>query len=163
MTVTAENIREWFLYDPSTGVFTRRVRRGRNGAGSVLSGAIKHGYLRATLQGRSYAIHRLAFLWMTGMFPIGDVDHIDGNRANNKWSNLRDVDRSTNLQNIRSAKSHNKSTGLLGAYLIPKSGRYTSRIRSGGKNIYLGVFSTADEARSAYIAAKRQLHPGSFL
>lgn len=161
--ISAEQAREWYDYNPDSGVFTRRVQRKSRPAGSVLAGTLNHGYLRVMVAGRSYSLHRLAFLWMTGHWPSADVDHIDGDRTNNRWANLRDVDRSTNLQNTRAAKSHNKSTGILGAYFHKKTGRYTSRIRSCGRNVHLGMFSTPQEAHAAYVAAKRQLHEGGML
>jgi len=163
MTISAEQVREWYDYSPDSGLFTRRVQRKSRPSGSVLAGTLNHGYLRIMVAGRSYSLHRLAFLWMTGHWPSADIDHIDGDRTNNRWSNLRDVDRSTNLQNMRIAKSHNKSTGILGAYLHKKTGRYTSRIRSCGRNVHLGMFDTPQEAHAAYVAAKRQLHEGGML
>lgn len=160
--ISSKEARKWFDYSPETGKFTRLTRRGKSKAGSELTGTKSHGYLRAILNGKSCALHRLAFLWMTGAWPAGDVDHIDGNRENNRWSNLRDVDRSTNLENIKSAKSNNKGTGLLGAY-PHKSGRFYSRIQVRGSDGYLGMFDTAQEAHSAYVKAKRDMHKGNML
>lgn len=163
MTITAERLRELLHYEPETGVFTRRVKTGRCRAGEVATGTLNHGYILMSVDRTFRAAHRLAWLWMTGEWPTLDIDHIDGNRTNNAWRNLRHVDRSTNLENQRTAKSHNKSTGLLGAYHSPTAGRFVSRIQVRGKNINLGSFGTAQEAHEAYLSAKRQLHAGNTL
>ena len=163
MTLTADEARSRFSYEPSTGAFTR-ARPARNLlAGSPVTGTLSHGYIRIWVDGRQIAAHRLAWLWMTGRWPEKDIDHIDGNRANNAWANLREVDRSTNLENLRAAKSNNLSTGVLGAYHSPTPGRFVSRIQVKGKSMSLGSFGTAEEAHAAYVEAKRELHKGSTL
>ena len=163
MAITFDEARKRYTYNPDTGAFTRNSTSRKWIAGSTLSGTESHGYMRVWVNGKQLAAHRLAWLWMTGEWPSTDIDHIDGNRSNNSWSNLRQVDRSTNLENIRSAKSHNKSTGLLGAYHSPTKGRFVSRIQVRGKSISLGSFATADAAHAAYLSAKKELHKGSTL
>lgn len=160
MSITSARLRHLFFYDPLTGAFTRAVgvKGGRAGAGA---GHLKdNGYIHFSVDGKKYGAHRLAWLFVHGEMPPGDIDHIDGNRANNAIANLRSVDRSTNLENIRSAKSHNKSTRLLGAYPVSGSDSYCSKIQVRGKSMHLGCFATAEEAHSAYIAAKSNLHAG---
>lgn len=163
MNLTISELRDRFTYHPDTGLFTRNKTHRRWVAGSVLTGTKSHGYVRVCVDGKQISAHRLAWFWMTGDWPPQDIDHIDGNRSNNAWANLRHVDRSTNLENIRSAKSHNKSTGLLGAYHSPTAGRFVSRIQVRGKTINLGSFETAEEAHAAYLSAKRQHHKGGTL
>lgn len=163
MTLNARHVRERFHYDPATGIFTRAVTARRWRAGSVVTGTVSHGYVRIWVDGKQISAHRLAWAWMNGEWPRSDIDHIDGNRANNAWANLREVDRSTNLENIHRAKSHNRSTGLLGAYHSPSPGRFVSRIQVKGKTKTLGSFGSAEEANAAYLAAKRELHAGNTL
>lgn len=163
MTLTAELARKRFNYNPATGVISRARAVRHLPSGSVVTGTLSHGYVRIWIEGRQVAAHRLAWLLMTGNWPSNDIDHIDGNRANNAWANLRQVDRSTNLENIHNAKSHNKSTGLLGAYHSPTPGRFVSRIQVKGKSISLGSFGTASDAHAAYLSAKRVLHTGNTL
>ena len=157
MKLTAERLREVVSYDRATGEFVRRGTGRR-------AGTLKdNGYLHFTVDGVKWGAHRLAWLYVHGQWPDGDIDHIDGNRRNNALANLRDVSRSTNLQNLRCAKSHNKSTGLLGAHFHRQSGRYTSRIQTNGRDKHLGTFDTPEAAHAAYIAAKRELHEGNTL
>ncbi|MEY3252390.1 MAG: hypothetical protein RL227_1363 [Pseudomonadota bacterium] len=161
MSLTAEELRSLWDYDPERGVFVRRHTHGRWKAGSDVTGTLSHGYLRAHVLDKPYAVHRLAFLWMTGQWPSNDVDHINGDRADNRWVNLRDVTRSVNLQNLRGAKSNNKGTGLLGA--APWGKRFRAAIRVNGVDHKIGVFDTPQEAHAAYIQAKRELHEGAVL
>lgn len=159
----ADWLRAYCTYDPAIGVFRRNKTVRRFKAGEVMVGTTSHGYVRIWIDGKQHAAHRLAWLWMTGHWPAADVDHIDGNRANNAWVNLRQVDRSTNLENIHGAKSHNRSTGLLGAYRSSSPGRFVSRIQVRGKDKHLGSFGSALEAHAAYMTAKRELHSGNTL
>lgn len=158
--LTAERLRELLHYDPSTGVFTRRVAAGRQPAGSVAGNSDGEGYLKLDIERRTYKAHRLAWLYVKGEWPINDIDHKDGNRVNNSIANLRDVTRQVNLQNRRRAQSNNKC-GVLGVSFV--AGRYMASIQSAGRFKYLGRFLTAEEAHAAYLDAKRRLHEGCTL
>lgn len=161
--ITPQEVLDRLDYCPQTGVFRWRVTRSsRARAGQEVGSWDLHGYKTVRLNGDSYKLHRLAFVCMTGQWPAGDVDHINGNRSDNRWENLRDVPRSVNLQNQRKA-TNNRSTGLLGAYYDKRKSVYYSRISIGNKSVHLGQFSTAQEAHAAYIAAKRELHEGNTL
>lgn len=156
---TQKRLKELFYYDLETGIFTRigKVKGGKLGC---QAGHMKdNGYLHFSVDRKKYGAHRLAWVYVYGVEPESDIDHIDGNRANNSISNLRCVDRSTNLENISKAKSHNKSTGLLGAYKL-KNGRFTSKIQVRGNSFSLGCFDTAIDAHQAYINAKKLYHIG---
>lgn len=160
--VDAAQLRALFHYDPLTGDFTRlKAIDPRFPVGQRVGHLASNGYLRFTVAGVRRTAHRLAWLYMTGEWPSGDIDHIDGLRTNNRWSNLRNVSRAVNLQNLKGAKSHNGGTRLLGAY--PCGNRFTSRIQTNGRDKYLGTFATAEAAHAAYITAKRELHEGNTL
>jgi hypothetical protein len=156
--LTAERLREVLSYDAETGKFhwircpSNRVKVG-NVAGSIDG----YGYRMIGVDGSEFGAHRLAFLFQTGNFPLGQADHINGVRDDNRWVNLRDVTAGENLQNIRRARSSN-STGVLGAHR--HQGRWRARIQSDGKFISLGCFDTPEEAHQAYVTAKRLLHAG---
>lgn len=156
-----ERLRHLMNYSPDTGKFTRRIQCGKCAPNSVVTGTLSHGYLRASIDNKVYALHRLAFLWMTGKWPNADVDHIDGDRANNRWSNLRDVSRQVNMENLREARRNNLSTGLLGVH--SHGIKFRSRIRAAGKVIELGSFETKEAAHAVYVSAKRRLHEGNTL
>lgn len=170
--ITAEKLRELLHYDPVTGVFTWRVDRrlGLAGNGHLVAAAgsiagqldPSTGYMQCHVMGRRYLMHRLAVLHVTGAWPTGEVDHEDGNRARNVWTNLRDVPHAINKQNQRRARADNKLM-LQGVQFDPhgkREKRYRSRITVTGKVHRLGYFLTAEEAHEAYLTAKRRLHEG---
>ena len=69
---------------------------------------MQNGYRKLKFRGKQYLVHRIAWLLQHGSWPVGDIDHIDGNPSNNKLENLRDVPHSVNLQNRKSAEAGNK-------------------------------------------------------
>lgn len=160
--ISAQRVRELLDYEPLTGLFTRRVATGgRYGAavGAVAGTVNDGGYILISLESLQYRAHRLAWLYMTGAWPSHEVDHRDGDRANNAWDNLRDVTGVVNLQNKRHAQSNSK-TGLLGASWNARDERFVARIKVEGRYKSLGGFDTAEAAHAAYLSAKRALHPG---
>lgn len=163
--LSADRLREILSYDPETGIFiwlkktSRRANRIKIGseAGCLCK---THGYVGIGVgAGRSIPAHQLAWLYMTGEMPTMDIDHIDGNRANNRWANLRHVSRSINMQNVKRARA-DSAHGLIGVELHRQSGLYHSRIKVSGRRKHLGYFKTPEEAHQAYLAAKRRLHEG---
>jgi uracil phosphoribosyltransferase len=82
---------------------------------------------------------------MTGDWPRDQIDHIDGNRDNNCWSNLREASNAENSKNRPTAKGYTYNA---------KRKMYAAQIMRGGKGYHLGWFKTADEARQAYLGAR---------
>lgn len=159
--ISAAYCREIFEYSPTTGLFRWRVQKGRRGTlGGVVGSAQGDGYLSVQVDGRKYLLHRLAWLYVTGEMPPKLIDHRDGNRANNIFTNLRPADRSINSQNIKGCRSDNLC-GLLGASRNGNGWKAAINLR--GVRYYLGTFPTPEEAHAAYIAAKRKLHPANTL
>lgn len=159
--LTAERLRQLVEYDAETGVFTRRGRP-RVKAGKVCGHTKPDGRVLICVDGADYRAHRLAWLYMTGEWPIGEIDHRDGNPSNNAFANLRQVDSSTNKENARRPRSDNK-TGLLGVFKHTQYDKFCAQIRVKGKRMHLGVFDDPQTAHAAYIAAKRRLHQGNTL
>lgn len=162
--LTAQKLHELLHYDPQTGAFT--WAKGRPGCGNGKSAGSfdrSDGYWRIRCDGTTYKAHRLAWLYMTGEWPLQQVDHMDGNRANNRFANLRQVSHSANQQNQRGAPVSNKSCGLLGVTLHKPTGKWYSQIRFDGKRKHLGSFATAELAHAAYCEAKRVHHEGCLI
>jgi hypothetical protein len=155
--VSAERLRELLDYDPETGVFTWKKTNGnRRLAGSVAGGRQDSaGYLRGGIDGRVYFAHRLAWLHFHGEWPKGIIDHINGDRTDNRIANLRDVSQTVNLQNQRKARGR---SGLMGASWVELRKKWTARIKIDKKVISLGSYQTAEEAHRVYMEAKRRLH-----
>lgn len=157
MMLTQARLKEWLRYDPSTGLFTRvKAGGGKAIVGTVIS-CKRAGYLQVFIEGHNYVVHRLAWLYMTGEWPKGQIDHINCERADNRWSNLRDVDQSTNMQNRKHSQTNSK-TGVLG--VSPSYGRFRAAIEVDGKFKHIGRFDTIEEAQAAHLRAKRQHHAG---
>ncbi len=158
--LTQERLKELLDYDPENGVFTWRLDRlNEVKAGKEAGHLNPYGYIVIRVCGSLQRAHRLAFLYMTGMFPVFHVDHIDGNRSNNKWLNLRNCNRSENGQNLKKAQLNNNSSGLLGCYFDKESNKFKAAIGINNTRINLGRFKTAKEAHECYLKAKREIHP----
>lgn len=156
--LTLEQVRELLDYDPNTGLLTwRKTRTGTARSGTVAGTPNLHGYVVVRIYKRHYQAHRLAWLLSTGAWPTQMIDHIDGIRTNNRISNLRDVSRTTNLENRHRAQANSRS-GLLGVCQYGNS--WAANIRVKGKQLYLGRFDTPEAAHAAYLSAKRNLHEG---
>ena len=138
-SITLEQANEKVSYDPETGVFTLR----NSGKPYLAKDGV--GY-RIIAFGRVKVLqHRLAFLFMTGQWPKQNVDHINGDRLDNRWANLRDVPQRVNCQNKAGVRNGSK---VLGANF--NANAWEARINIGGKALYLGRFKTQQEAHDAY-------------
>jgi len=156
--LTANELKEALDYDPSTGVFTWKKKRcGRGKLGKVAGVIRPDGYMEVCVYGATYKSHRLAWLYVHGEFPAHQIDHIDGNRANNRIENLRDLPKVLNMQNQRRPQKHNTS-GFLGVSWQKNRRKWEARISVSNVQHFLGVHDTAEEAYQAYLAAKRKLH-----
>lgn len=159
--LNAARLRELLSYDASTGIFKNRItRNGRAIAGQVVGSRHSDGYLTVMLEGKNHLAHRLAWLHTHGEFPIGQIDHINRNKSDNRIANLRDVSRSKNQQNKTEASSNNK-TGFLG--VVSHKGKFRAVIKAGGKRTYGGSFDTAELASEAYQRIKQIVHPGAII
>lgn len=146
-------------YEPATGQFTRLFKAHcRFAQGSVSGSRTRTGYVRVTINALQYAAHRLAWFYMVGEWPKGEVDHINGDRADNRWPNLRVVTKSENQQNRCTTIG---KTGLLGVNFHRGTGRFQARIVVSGRRKFLGLFTTPEAAHAAYREAKAQYHPAS--
>lgn len=158
--LTHRRLREVCHYDPETGIFTNRVRRGRVLAGEPTGGThTVKGYGEIQIDNRRYATHRLAWFYVNRSWPKGEIDHINGVRNDNRIVNLRDVTTTVNRENIRGPTKRN-GHGWLGVSLYKPTGRWTACICVNYRSKRLGYFATPAEASAAYIAAKRRLHKG---
>jgi hypothetical protein len=156
--LTVQTLRERLHYDPETGVFTWLVNRGGAAKKGSRAGHLDRSGYRVIFTSAygSLAEGRLAWLYTYGVWPSGQIDHIDGQPSNNRISNLRDVSIAGNLQNITRARKQNKS-GFLGVTTC-KTGGYVASIEHNRNKTYLGWFKTPEAAHAAYLDAKRKLH-----
>lgn len=154
MRMTYERAKEKLSYDPETGEFTRIRLNGKN----IKTGKKQHdGYIYVSVDATFYCAHRVAFLLMTGRWPHPFVDHINGIRDDNRWSNLRESSRAMNAQNILRPSRRN-SSGFLGVSHM--KGRWRATLSIAGKQVWLGLYDTPEQAHQAYLDGKRRLHEG---
>jgi hypothetical protein len=161
--LTAERLRQFLAYDSETGVFTRLLLgRGRHKPVTAPPGVVAGclgvgGYIYIKVGRTGYKAHRLAWLYVHGSWPKHSIDHINGDRADNRIANLRDVNNMTNAENRRGVNAMN----LLGYAGVSRHGaRFRARLTVNKKTLRLGDFDTPEEAHAVYLAAKRELHPG---
>ena len=147
--LTQARLKELLHYDPETGRFTWLVapKFGSVKAGDPAGGTNSQGYLAIRLSGRLYVAHRLAYLYMTGAFPKDFVDHIDRDRTNNRWVNLRPATRSQNQAN-RGLQTNNVS-GVRGVswHTARQKWRATGQVL--GVAHHIGLFDCLEDAQSA--------------
>lgn len=154
--ISQQRLKALVRYEPETGSFYRIS--GKRANEDVPAGYLTNkGYLMLTMDGWSYPLHRMAWLYTHGEHPNGEIDHIDGNKSNNRIENLRVVTRGENQQNVRKPRKHNKS-GFLGVVVV-YGGKFQASISIKGVKKHLGVFDTAEDAHKAYLAAKLEFHP----
>lgn len=153
--LTVERLHEVLHYDPETGAFTWLCDTGGKAhAGDTAGWANAKGYREVEIDQRSYKAHRIAWLYMTGVWPKHLIDHEDTDKSNNAWRNLREATTAQNAQNRQGANANN----ILGILGVRASGlRYEARIRLDGKLIRLGSFATVDQAREARREAEKAL------
>lgn len=145
-------------YDESTGLLHWKQTVARNvKIGSVAGSVRSDGYLVVRYKGEQYPAHRLAFFLKNNRWPEGEVDHINGDKSDNRWINLREATRSENMRN-RGSYIRNTS-GFKG---VSKQGKkWRANICSNGVRTYLGCFLTKEEAFAVYQRAAREQH-GNF-
>ena len=119
-----------------------------------------HGYVVVFFNGKIYKAHRLIWAIVHGELPKGHIDHINGNRSDNRIQNLRVVTQQQNSHNQQNINKRNKS-GFRGVCWNRKSSKWQASISVNSKTIYIGVFSTPENAHLAYLDAKKVYHPSS--
>lgn len=158
--LTQERLKQLLIYNPETGEFRNRIMRAPNAARDSVAGGIRiGGYERISIWGRRYYSHRLAWLYVYGQWPVGEIDHINGIRNDNRICNLRVASRAQNLQNQK-IRDVNKS-GYKGVSWSKARKRWVAAIQVNRRKITLGRFRCIEEARLAYEAAARE-HFGEF-
>ena len=154
--LTAEDVEKILSYDSNTGHLTWIARPARCVKIGDVAGCVDdQGYITIGIKKRIYKAHRLAWLLVHKEWPLGLIDHINGNKSDNRLENLRLVDESGNSQNIRKPNKRNKS-GYLGVTFFQK--KWRASITVNGKTVWLGDYSTPEEAHQVYVKAKREYH-----
>lgn len=143
-----------FNYNPDTGVVTRKVRRGKWQAGEVVNHVNHSGYLEVRVDGKLYKLHRLIWKMFYGKDPVGEIDHINRVKDDNKIKNLRDVDRLIN--SINKDLQSNNTSGMRGVSFSKQKDRWISFIKINGEHKHLGTFASFDDASKSRKEAEKK-------
>lgn len=156
--ITQEELHSRYHYNPETGVVTRKKQTSSRAlAGSHVGTLRSDGYLKVSIDGVGYLLHRLIWFYVHGRWPTNLIDHINLDRKDNRLSNLREANRSENYCNS-GCRSHS-TTGLKG--VSPNGKRWMAKISFNHVVTYLGTYDTPEEAHQAYVAASSK-HHGEF-
>lgn len=155
--LTLQRANELLRYDPESGLLTWKLAR-RNGfaLGSLAGCESSNGYIRLKIDGVQYLAHRVAWFIHHSEWPPGPIDHVDTDRANNSISNLRLCTNSQNQQNQPLRKSNR--SGVKGVSWCAPLSRWHVQIRAAGNIHQGGYFINIDDAESAAIQLRTQLH-----
>ena len=158
-TITHPELLEILHYDVQSGVFTWRVRKPGMPIGSVAGATGANGYRYIAIKRKKYLAHRLAWFYVHGVWPR-IIDHLDRVKSNNRLSNLRECkSQSENHENLGLSKAN--KTGATGVRYDPlhcPSRPYRADISKLGNHVYLGSYETLEQARDAYVSAKKMYH-----
>lgn len=151
--LTEEYLKSLLHYTPDTGIFTWLESRGRVKVGDTAGILQPDGYRYITINGNKFLEHRLAWFYMTGSFPSGEqnyIDHIDGNKSNNRIGNLRVCSDAENKRNR--GRQSNNTNDFKGVSYDNRRGKYYPRITNPqtGKQENLGSYLTQEEASIVY-------------
>jgi len=153
--ITQRQLKEVLFYSPQFGIFVWKVKAGPRGMKGKIAGSTHiSGYRRIVLNKRTYKAHRLAFLYVSGRFPPDQVDHINGNRADNSFSNLREVCGFENARNLSIGKKN--TSGVLGVSRNSRDCTWYASITTNGKYHHLGTFEDFFEACCTRKSAERK-------
>lgn len=165
--LSAEYVRSLLHYDPKTGILTWKQRprvhftndrthamRNARFAGKIAGRKDSKGHLQVTIDGVSYAAHRVIWLIVYGVWP-DKIDHINHVRDDNRLLNMREVDAGGNARNA--SLRHDNSSGRVGVYWLNRIRKWVASTRKDGTLIHLGVFTSKDQAIAARAAAEREL------
>lgn len=156
--ISHERIREVLNYDGGTGQFYWKVKASKKTVvGSVAGSKEPRGYIKIRIDGALLSAHQIAFMWMNGNWADGEIDHIDRDKSNNRWDNLRLATRS---QNARNSPPRFNKTGFNNVGQSA-SGKYYCRIIVDKKQVNMCGYDTPAEAHNAYLIAVKQ-HHGEF-
>lgn len=159
--ITQARLKELLVYDWRSGELINRTNRSSRARAGDVAGTVNKdsGYRKISLDGKKYLAHRLVFLYVTGSWPKEQLDHIDGDRSNNRFENLHAVSHKENLRNQGIYCSN--TSGHVGVHWNKKCNKWQAYIKVNGKMLHLGLFENLEDAIAARKAAEREhgFHP----
>jgi hypothetical protein len=146
--LSQQELKENLTYNPATGEFRRLKPTKRVKVGEIVGNLNNQGYSVVYVGWKPFLAHRLAWLYVYGEMPSMFLDHINGDRSDNRIANLRPADKKQNLWNVK-RHSDNKS-GYKGVHFHSQTGKWRAQGMANGKRHHLGLYETPELAHSAY-------------
>lgn len=143
-----------YLYDHESGAIFKRLANGRIKLVGTLT---SDGYIKVSIFGRNYFAHRLVWFYVNKVWPEKQIDHINGNRIDNRICNLRECTASENQQN-RKAKPKHSSSKYLGVSWEVNRMKWKAALTLNGVRVFEEFFDSEEEAHNKYKEAKMAHH-----
>lgn len=144
-------------YDPETGIFIWKISPHHTvEVGSVAGGTNQRGYRRHKIKNKHFIAHRLAWFYVYGVWPKNELDHINGNKEDNRIANLREATRSQNQNNM--PKKRNNTSGYKGVSWHKVNKKWIAQTEVKGRAHFFGYYSTPEDAHVAYVNGIKKLH-----
>lgn len=148
-----EELMALLVYSAVTGIFRWRVDRGGTARAGSIAGCINgKGYLVIGINGKLYLAHRLAWLYVHGVWPSDEIDHINRDRADNRIENLREATSAENKRNV--GKRHDNTSGYVGVTWCKTKQKWKAQIQHDGKTTHLGFYDILEDAIAARISGE---------
>jgi len=151
-SITQERLKELLHYNPLTGIFIRLTKPSNNRNIGDIAGGRDGVYMTISLDGVKYKSHRLAWLYVYGVWPRDQIDHENHDKLDNKILNLKEATNKTNGMN--QSKKSNNTSGITGVSWYKRNNQWQSYISVNGKITSLGRFNDFFEACCARLSAK---------
>lgn len=152
--MTQEELQRLFTYNNGE-LYWRVAPSKKVRVGDIVGSCIKSGYKQTSVNKRRWYVHRLIFLLHHGYLPE-EVDHIDGDKRNNRVENLRAATRSQNQYNIQVGRKN--TSGIKGVYWHKQRQKWHARVKFRGKPVSAGLFADKQSAKAAVEQLREQLH-----
>lgn len=156
--LTQSLLQKVLRYEPDTGCFywLAPCNRFSMVTPGQLAGTLHNrGYIVIKVYGRCYRAHRLAWLYVNGVWPNPEIDHINRNRTDNRIANLREVDHLGNMQNKGAYR--NNTSGYTGVSWHKQHRKWCAQIQYNKRNRHIGLFDDPQVAHVAYLRVKEEL------
>lgn len=141
------------FFDYADGQLFWKKSKAKAKAGNPVGWVEKNGYVATNLNGTRYRVHRLIFMFFNNYCPEF-IDHIDGNKKNNKIENLRPANKFENACNRKASKKNKLNV----KGVCVERGKYKANIKKFGKTIHIGYFESLEDAKNAYTIAAKKIH-----